>query len=158
MKPNFFLILLMFLSFFGCISQIMYLNETYSGPITNGSNAHPFNSLSQLFSQSFSNNIQLILLSDLHCNGSFVNGFGLTLRYIFNFFSGVECKFLIRNQDFFLFTMFVHEKCNLVSSNANLIFQNMNIIFVNTMQFGSPFLVKNQGLLSIEVSILLIVF
>lgn len=81
----FFLSFLFFISLSRCTSE-MYFNENYTGAITNGSMETPFNSLSQVFLNSFSDSIQLMLLSELHCNGSFVNDFGLAVTYIFQYF------------------------------------------------------------------------
>lgn len=50
--------------------------------------------------------------------------------------------------------MFVDENCNLVSSNASLILQNLSIHFGNAMQI-TPFVVKSQSLLSLEVNFII---
>ena len=133
---------------------MFYFNETYvGGDITNGSIAFPFHNFSEFFQISFTNSIELVLLSDLTCKGSFFNDFGLTLKLFFKINVFLN-KLLHRSSgSAFPYKFMVDEYCIILSSNCSLIFQNIDITFLKTLS-ETLFKIFRKGYLSFEVYII----
>lgn len=152
-KPIFFIIWLF--SMHEIIAEILYLDEKFSGAFTNGSITFPYNNFSDIVDSSLKKSVDLVLLSDLNCNISFFNYFGMRIRFFHLdlFYVTYKKKYLyFRPIDpLFPLKILVKQCCLLISSNSSLSFQNLNIIFLKQLM-DSPFKIFKRGLLSVEVT------
>ena len=138
-----------------CITEILYYDETFSEAFSNGSITFPYNNFSDIVDSSLKKSVDLVLLSDLNCNSSYFNHFGLRIRYFYldlNYITYTKKYLYFRPIDpLFPFKIFVKECCLLISSNSSLCFQNLNIIFIKQLM-NSPFKIFERSLLSVEVT------
>jgi len=139
----FFLLLILFHS----DAQFIYLNEEFVGSLTNGSMEFPFNNLSEVFSFSSKVLVNVVLLSNVTCNSSLFNNFGLSLMYFLILWILLNLPFRGQNS---LFSIYAN--CELSSVGASLSFQNLILSFKETMANGTPFKVSNQSIFNMEVS------